>query len=182
MPYDAEVEYLESTGTQYITLPVSVAAGDFFGVGGEMVADNYTGRKNLVTSNGRNQCNLLKYGNTSTQMKYLSTVGGTTTEINLPLNEVSSWEISTEGVTVNDVFTELSRPLTTAFTTVTLFVNNGSPSKICSFYIKHGPLGKIYDLIAVRVGTTGYMYDKVSGALYGNEGTEAFIVGSDKNS
>lgn len=38
----------------------------------------------------------------------------------------------------------------------------------------------ICDLIPVRVGTTGYMYDKVSGALFGNNGTGAFIVGPDK--
>ena len=37
----------------------------------------------------------------------------------------------------------------------------------------------IMDLIPVRVGTTGYMYDTVSGELFGNAGTEEFILGSD---
>lgn len=35
------------------------------------------------------------------------------------------------------------------------------------------------DLIPVRKGNVGYMYDKVSGKLYGNAGTGKFIVGPD---
>jgi hypothetical protein len=38
----------------------------------------------------------------------------------------------------------------------------------------------IFDLIPVRVGTTGYLYDKVSGQLFGNNGTGSFILGPDK--
>jgi hypothetical protein len=36
------------------------------------------------------------------------------------------------------------------------------------------------DLIPVRVGNVGYMYDKVSGKLFGNVGTGSFILGPDK--
>lgn len=35
------------------------------------------------------------------------------------------------------------------------------------------------DFIPVRVGQTGYLYDRVSGQLFGNAGTGAFIVGPD---
>ena len=38
----------------------------------------------------------------------------------------------------------------------------------------------LWDSIPVRIGTTGYMYDKVSGQLFGNAGTGAFILGPDK--
>lgn len=37
----------------------------------------------------------------------------------------------------------------------------------------------IMDLIPVRIGDIGYMYDKVSGKLFGNEGTGEFILGPD---
>ena len=37
----------------------------------------------------------------------------------------------------------------------------------------------ILDLIPVRVGTIGYMYDKISGTLFGNVGTDPFVLGSD---
>lgn len=43
----------------------------------------------------------------------------------------------------------------------------------------------VRDFIPVRVGSSanavGYMYDRVSGALFGNAGTGAFIIGPDKN-
>lgn len=37
----------------------------------------------------------------------------------------------------------------------------------------------VFDLIPVRVGDVGYMYDKVSGKLFGNAGTGAFVLGPD---
>jgi hypothetical protein len=39
----------------------------------------------------------------------------------------------------------------------------------------------LHDLIPVRVGQVGYMYDRVSGELFGNAGTGAFTLGNDKN-
>ena len=38
----------------------------------------------------------------------------------------------------------------------------------------------VRDFIPVRVGDVGYMYDRVSGDLFGNAGTGAFIIGPDK--
>jgi hypothetical protein len=37
----------------------------------------------------------------------------------------------------------------------------------------------VFDAIPVRVGDVGYMYDKVSGQLFGNAGKGAFVLGSD---
>lgn len=51
--------------------------------------------------------------------------------------------------------------------------------RIWKFSIVHGNV-VVRDFIPVRVGTTGYMYDKVSGQLFGNEGTGEFILGPDK--
>lgn len=36
------------------------------------------------------------------------------------------------------------------------------------------------DFIPVRKGNVGYMFDRVSGQLFGNAGTGAFIIGPDK--
>jgi hypothetical protein len=38
----------------------------------------------------------------------------------------------------------------------------------------------VRDLIPVRIGNVGYMYDKVSGKLFENQGTGNFILGPDK--
>ena len=37
----------------------------------------------------------------------------------------------------------------------------------------------VLDLIPVRVGTTGYMYDRVNGELFGNSGSGSFTLGND---
>ena len=38
----------------------------------------------------------------------------------------------------------------------------------------------VRDFISVRVVDVGYLYDRVSGQLFGNSGTGAFIIGLDK--
>ena len=44
------------------------------------------------------------------------------------------------------------------------------------YYMKIGDL----DLIPVRKGNIGYLYDKVSGKLFANQGTGTFTLGPDK--
>lgn len=50
--------------------------------------------------------------------------------------------------------------------------------KISAFQVTRGH-DLVLDLIPVRVGSVGYMYDRVSGTLFGNIGTGDFIVGPD---
>ena len=51
----------------------------------------------------------------------------------------------------------------------------------CKFhYLKFKGRDGLLDIIPVRVGDVGYLYDRVSGQLFGNAGTGAFIIGPDK--
>lgn len=50
--------------------------------------------------------------------------------------------------------------------------------KLYSFRIDKAGVTEL-DLIPVRVGAEGFMYDRVSGRLFGNAGTGRFIVGPD---
>ena len=50
--------------------------------------------------------------------------------------------------------------------------------KVSAFQVTQGH-DLVLDLIPVRVGSVGYMYDRVSGTLFGNIGTGDFIVGPD---
>lgn len=53
-------------------------------------------------------------------------------------------------------------------------------TRISSFIIKDLDADVIvFNGIPVRVGQVGYLYDKVSGQLFGNAGTGDFIIGSD---
>ena len=48
------------------------------------------------------------------------------------------------------------------------------------YYFQLWKAGKqILDLVPVRIGDEGFMYDKVSGKLFGNGGTGKFILGPD---
>lgn len=53
-----------------------------------------------------------------------------------------------------------------------------SSIRIWKFSIIHSS-NLVRDFIPVRVGNVGYMYDKVSGQLFGNSGTGDFILGPD---
>ena len=70
-----------------------------------------------------------------------------------------------------------------SFGLYTRMTNNGRPSSYSKVLIKWMKIYKdnvlVRDYIPVRVGLVGYMYDKVSGELFGNEGTGKFILGPD---
>jgi hypothetical protein len=56
----------------------------------------------------------------------------------------------------------------------------GEPSKIKLYNLKFSRNGNILrNFIPVRVGTVGYLFDKVNRQLYGNAGSGAFTLGPD---
>ncbi len=179
LPYDAEIEYLESTGTQWINLPVSVVSGDAFGVEICFIL--------LTTANGRNiwesnvdaafKSTTYQYNSTSKYMLFSSHVGrnannGGWTAI---YGEVADLIVST-----TQVQTRVVKRSITDFTNLQLLSRHFN-CKLMSFKVVHKG-SVIYNLIPVRKGNVGYMYDKVSGKLFGNAGTGQFILGPDVNS
>lgn len=180
LPYDAEIEYLQGDGDAYIDLGVkgnlntaidviieTPATGNY-----ECIAGSRSGNSNAITIiYGQNQANTWRFGGKSTS---------------ITLSDSTSYTISVDKsrALVNDVLYSLGQ--TSSFTTDTniqvFFAGNKSLRKFT---------GKIYglkfenetitmDLTPVRVGTTGYMYDRISGQLFGNAGTGDFILGNDK--
>jgi hypothetical protein len=187
-PYDAEVEWLESSGTQYIQLSLAVSKTKAFAVGGEIVPIySTTNRFAVLGASPDNQFKMAfySYNSTTSIITYSTTVGNNATNggITLQANEKSTFELSTSGKTINGVYTEISRPLTqdiTAFRIFGGYANNYRyPIRIYSFYIKVDD-NKIYDLIPVRDNGVGYLYDKVSGQLFGNANSSGeFTYGND---
>ena len=192
LPYDAEVEYLESTSTskQYIdtgitdswdglvvTLDISVtdATGerDFFGSINPSGGYNYAGCFRNLDKNF-----VLQIG--SPYVRYGQNDGGRHIHIYDAINKTCSLDGSTTPASTltwrgsgNNTFKLFQR----------VFINGNiqSPSDnklYASQFVKDGVL--VRDYIPVRVGTIGYLYDKVSGQLFGNAGTGDFILGPDK--
>lgn len=187
LPYDAEVEYLESTGTQWIDTGVHPATGDevqfagLFGtspssVGRQFFAsDGYSAVTHYCEINGSNQFG--GYGGyisqtlvrgtlyvasatiTSSSAKYDIDVGGTTYTATSTYAASQNWRYALVLFRINSQFN-----------------GNGVRIGACKIYV-NGVL--VRDYIPVRVGQVGYLYDRVSGQLFGNAGTGAFVLGPD---
>ena len=178
LPYDAEVEYLESTGEQWIDTGYVLSASDRIVVQVYFQANDNRGNRMIlgisnpklwITTgtcrfNGENYADinkLRKLGawNSISIDKDYCTCNGTAvpmSEGTFQNNSLSLWLFGANGST----------------TTKT----NGRISW-CKIY-HSGVL--VCDFISVRKGTVGYMYDRVSVQLFGNAGTGAFIIGPDK--
>ena len=181
LPYDAEIEYLESTGTQYI-ITTFVPNQDNLKIITRVYKKNAPGDNfvyHLYTTNPKG-FNMDWYAGSM----YIRNLGvevingcadGTHTF------EVSGTQYIQDGVARTCVRTET---LTDNTRNLTIFaVTSGAyglKGRIYYFQCYYGD-ELVFDLIPVRVGQVGYMYDKVSGQLFGNQGTGNFVLGPDKN-
>lgn len=190
LPYDAEIEYLESSsGTgQYINtliMPTS-ATGLKMHVYCKDTADTYiVGLRNGTNTNtrwcvGHSSAGFYwGYGSYQTTNRLVSQ--DATVELN--------WLGSGTFVASNSSDTKTQSLPSLSFTpnkNICLFICNGAYNqsygkwngRIYYCQISQGS-DIVMDLIPVRVGTVGYMYDNVSGKLFGNGGSGSFILGDD---
>lgn len=183
LPYDAEIEYLESTGTQYINTNIYLNTSSFeigYNILGNSVKWGYTHQRNGGGTWITVESSTAFFGNYNNRRVSITTDN---TE-----NVVTF--ASTSGITVNGVsYSKTFQLGSDSIASIPLYVfgrydfRNGmdydSSGKVKSFYLKNnGTL--VVDMIPVRVGQVGYMYDRVSGQLFGNAGTGSFILGPDK--
>ena len=184
LPYDAAVAYIGGTGQQKIEIPVSVIGGDDFAVGIRLYCTSTTATGYLFGSKTSRAIfsERYSYDDSSNTIMFASTIGGNATQggSRMSVGEWHDYELSTSGKTVDGIFTSLPRTIT-SFQSLFLmgyFNNYAYPYRLSSCYINHKGV-RIYDMIAVRIGTAGYMYDTVSGELFGNVGSGTFILGPD---
>lgn len=192
LPYDAEVSYLASNSEAYIDTGISgnnnnleitikflfttfVAYGAIYG--------NYV-------AEGTN-CNLLILNKTSGYgLVCINSVAGGTgnNSISISPNIPYSISVKRNSITINGTSYSPSNLAsgTANNNNIALFnrsVTNPNTTRniglrIYSCQIRdNGVL--VRDFIPVRVGQVGYMYDKVSGELFGNAGTGSFTLGPD---
>lgn len=193
LPYDSKVEYLESTGTQWIDLGVKIDTEIDVSLtfiptadqGGYSVGIGIFGTRDGVNSRNiscyyTNSVVFCDY-NSGSYAPYRALVSGS------PIGKVLVFNLSKyrREITVNGVTTSNTTTYPSSFSEIQnarLLWVSGSDGAYSAKAI-----GKLYQfsitglmqLIPVRVGTTGYMYDQVSGQLFGNLGTGNFILGPD---
>ena len=187
LPYDAEIEYLESTGTQYINtgyMPnerTVMNAKYFCNVQGQSpVASRWTGASTYDTFGMyvKNSSASIAYYGRFSENKY--------NELNISSSQVITAEIGISQINLNGISVAITRSAFNSTYPIYLFAMNnvGSASlfarmKLYSFTLSENGV-KHMDLIPVRIGQVGYMYDKVSGQFFGNDGTGDFRLGADK--
>ena len=190
LPYDAEVEYLESTGTQWIDTGKVLSSTGFAYDADILFKRIY----NCQVFGGRTEAN-----NTSADSLSLFIVRGMWRFDNFgssrsgPVVDTDTrYSVSlVDGkTTVNGV--EMETPVPTGHSsgaTVYIFAGHRPQasggvelqSSIRLYSLKFYQYGLLAaDYRPVRVGDIGYLYDRVSGELFGNAGTGAFIIGPDK--
>ncbi len=189
IPYDAEIEYLESTGTQWIDTGVFPDGGTDFELcmfTRRDVNQNAFGSRNVasglpawgVISHGTgNNWSINRLG-AAWNTQFPRNVG--TAHTFAFRNGVALYDGVPKGYNSGNV--QVRYP-------VTIFAYNSggkieSSAVQCVLYCKIWQDGTLVrDYIPVRVGRVGYLFDRVSGEYlpYGNKGTGSFILGPDKN-
>lgn len=183
LPYDAEVSYLEGTGTQYIDTGIKIVNGILMEYAGAFAVANTP----IVSSND-SAANTVKvqYYNTS----YLQVYKGTSnklTKVNPRLNVIHRiTHDSRQSANIfkydgTQKFSETVATLINSTGTVGIFVSGSSitSGRIRTLVLTDNNDNVVLDWKAVRVGQVGCMYDNLTGELHYNDGTGDFGVGAD---
>lgn len=189
LPYDAEVEYLQSDGNQYIDTGVVVtknyviiadcaviSGSSFPTVIGALSTNGYS----VVLAYNNSGQPYTQMSNNYATLYNTSKLGSTLIHYICTGNSTRQY-ISDGMVAVNNTFSG-------NIATISLYlfarhrydttVGNSAKAKMSKVKMTvDGVLQR--DYIPVRVGTVGYMYDKVSKQLFGNSGTGSFTLGPD---
>ena len=193
LPFDAEVEYLQSSGTQYIdtgVIPTSATRvqcaflltsvpSDTFAVAfGAFKSQSETSGFALFLNNtvpvqartgGLGKPNIISAFSVAKDFNYEVYLAFNTLRVNGQSYSPSQ----------NNTWTSLSSNMYIFSGSVAYESRRRIPGRFYYFKIWQGDV-LVRDYIAVRKSGVGYMYDQVSGQLFGNAGTGAFIVGPDK--
>lgn len=180
LPYDARIKYIEATGTQYIDTLVQ------FKLDMEIRARF---QNTDVTTSARDR---RYFGGTTTWLGY----GISFSENSFVLNEKGNYSVTTYNYSDVFDFYYKNKLATIKDSTISLNTARGNSTSVPTIIIfgDHRPdsvtsllHGRVYsfeitdviDLVPVRVGQIGYMYDTITGILFGNSGTGNFVLGPD---
>lgn len=195
LPYDAEVEYLENNapGGAYIDTGFKPNQNSAIDITVSIIADGITSRFFEVRYAVWNaEYAIINFGQRDNQLqaRFGTGMGGIKIRDKLLPDNVYKLSIRDYKFYVDDVFV-MDLPARTFQCTDNLCLfalnNNGSISAgtdqysrihACSIY-DNGTLFR--DYISVRKDSIGYLYDKVSHRLFGNNGTNVLNFGPDKN-
>lgn len=197
LPYDAELEYLESTGTQYIDTGITTVLVDrvvgeveFLQLGSNTryVVGGRNGSTSSATARG-----FALYASAHNGFQFYPDGWKNSAGVSVNLGQSVMFdttikdglqEFIVDGVVRYTATESLSDAVGSNKISIFALLSGGTTQYYSKVRLK-GRLSLYYDgslvrdFIPVRVGQVGYMYDRVSGQLFGNDGTGDFILGND---
>lgn len=179
-----KIDYLESTGTQWIDTGITVTNGilmeytfSFGEVNKPIVCIN--------TNDSTKYIHIYMYNNYNVSVWKGQTANYV--RVNPKLNVFHDYYYDTRGlskVLIVDGSEKYNTDTTitvTSTSTVSIFNLNSdiATGKIKSLKLTNNNDEVVLDMIPVRIGQVGYMFDRVSGLLFGNSGSGDFVLGND---
>lgn len=177
LPYDAEVEYIESNGMGYIDTGIVPKFNLSFDVTfknpGPIDAEGYGNVFGARVSSNQHEYQLTLYNGGTVGLGYRNSI---------PMVTDTIYHVTWNGaatVTCNgQSYRILERPLSCPYTIILFGIHNGNKiEQLQKGFIYACKFGDLADYIPVRKDGLGYLYDKISGNLLG--GTN-FSFGPDK--
>lgn len=187
--YDAEIEYLESTGTQYINIDIIPTNLTKF-----IIDQQFTSLTSIDTTNGQNSGVM---GGVSIDSegrfhigiyKNMFHFGFGTQWINATDADLNRhiFKLQAEYAYIDENVYSINNSSLTTNNSIYIFIRNHGSSlttpektKVFGVQIFENNI-LVRDMIPVRIAQQGYMYDKVSKRLFQNIGKGQFILGPDK--
>ena len=182
LPYDAEVEYLESTGTQWIDTGIIVDSS-ITSAQISLAPTNKSSGDNILFGSRDSGYGIYCFAGSSALRTRWG--GPTYVDISYSLGDVIDVNIHNGSVTVTNRATGAYRSFAVGnvfkpYPLVIAGTAYGSSVQISTgVRLLRVKIGDVRDFIPVRKGTVGYLYDRVSGKLFGNAGTGDFVLGQD---
>lgn len=197
--YDSKIEYIETTGTQFIDTGIvqntlnfeltlqmqwtGVTLNQFESFVGYM--NNVTPRSGFHKYQGKwmmgtNTTNSTNINADNIEHTISITCSGTSEILSIDGAVVRTATVANTGLANNTL------PFYLGCRNRGSSTDNPATFRIMGFSYKeftdatHSTVSKKCDFIPVRVGEVGYLYDKESKQLFGNAGTGSFIIGKDE--
>ena len=179
-----KIDYLESTGTQWIDTGITVTNGILmeytfsFGEASKPVVSLNTNRSTeYIQIYMYNYYNVVVWkGENSNYVR-----------VNPRLNVFYDYSYDTRGLSKilivggSEMYNTDTTNTITSTSTITIFSSylGIAKGKIKSLKLTNNNDEVVLDMIPVRIGQVGYMFDRVSGLLFGNSGSGDFVLGDD---
>lgn len=195
LPYDAEIEYIQGDGSAYIDTGVKATSNIRYECSFTITAVPSTNFPIFGGRVGLNNKSSAFYYYYSGTYRFSWRYGNSYAEgytLNKNTGDFYATNRATARIMVVDNTASITCNTSTFTTDYTVYIfamnNGGSISNNSSTSVLRIKWMKIYDgstlvrdFIPVKKNSIGYLYDKVSGELFGNSGTGSFILGNDVN-